>query len=97
MSAHDEGGALPPDFEAAFRRLAQRPEVELVIRPVDAWLLMATLQMALRHPAFPRELGEQVTRIATRLQTLVSELEPGLAAYAQAGWDPSQDVPRTHT
>lgn len=84
---------LPPDFVAAMIHLAGHERIELMILPQDAFFLMSALQLALRHPDFPRRLRVEVERIAHRLVDLISELEPELRLYAEAGFDPSQDVP----
>lgn len=84
---------LPPAFVAAMERLVKHPRVELMILPADAFYLMSALQLALRHPQFPVNVRRPVDRIAHRLVDLLAELEPELRPYAEAGFDPSQDVP----
>jgi len=86
---------LPPDFVAAMIRLASHDRIELMIETQDAFFMMAALQLALRHPTFPSRLRVHVDRIAHRLVDLISELEPELRFYAEAGFDRSQDVPST--
>lgn len=84
---------LPPGFVAAFTRLVSGPPVELVIRPGGAWVLLASMQLALRHPQYPPSLRAEAERLAQRLVELIAQLEPELRPYAEAGFDPSQDVP----
>lgn len=88
------GTDLPPAFVAGMIGLARHPRIELMIEPQDAFYLMSALQLALRHPAFPTALRVKVDRIAHRLVDLVAELEPELRPFCEAGFDPSQDVPR---
>lgn len=84
---------LPPELFAALMRLMHAPRVELMIKPMDAWMMLASLQLVLRHPGYPPNMRHDIMRITRRLIDLLSELEPDLRPYAEAGFDPSQDVP----
>jgi len=86
----------PPEFFAAISRLVTQPHIELMIRPADAWYLMTALQLAIRHPAMPENIGGEIERISRRLVDLIADLEPALRPYAEAGFDRSWDVPVSH-
>lgn len=85
-----------PDLEAAFVRefaaLAARVDrFTLSIRPVDAWILLSQLQLALRHPQNTGPSAEAARQIARRLQSIVAP-HGALAAVAERGWNPDYDV-----
>ena len=79
------------DFE---QHLATAPPVEGLIQPGRAWLVMAALQLALRHPEFPDSMRGPVEAFARQLQAIVS-VTPTLTALAEQGWHAEYDQPRT--
>ncbi len=87
---------IDPTLDAAFVRefgeLAARVErFTLSIRPVDAWILLSQLQLALRHPENTGPTAEAASSIARRLQSIVAP-HGALAAVAERGWNPDYDV-----
>jgi hypothetical protein len=84
---------LPAEVVAALERLSLVPHLELRLLPVDAFLLVTTLQRALRHPQFPPGMRHQVVQLAEQLEHLVAAQEPMLGQYLAAGWDPTKDPP----
>jgi hypothetical protein len=57
-----------------------------------AFQILAALQLATRHPAFPPHTLETVRDFALVLQEQISVTE-NLGLLAAAGWDPQRDVP----
>lgn len=88
----DTDDDVPADFVEAIGRLSNAPRLSLEIRPVDAWIMMGALQLALRHPAPSLTMRIEIERLARRLAALIEAYEPALARYAEAGFDPEQDV-----
>lgn len=54
--------------------------------------VLATIQLACRHPNFTGPTRAVVEGLAQAIQGIVS-LTPNLARVAAAGWDPAADVP----
>ena len=87
---------LTQDMIDAFTRLHRAGRIELAIKPLDAWFVFCSLQLALRHPHYPAAMRGQVERLTRRLQGILTEIAPGLAELAEAGWNPALDVPYGH-
>jgi len=89
-----DDAAIERQFQDEFRALAARVDrFTLSIRPVDAWILLSQLQLALRHPKNTGPSSEAAKQIARRLQSIVAP-HGALAAVAERGWDASYDVPQ---
>lgn len=92
MTADDT--ALEAEFIHEFSILAARVDrFTLSIRPVDAWVLLSQLQLALRHTQNTGPSAEIARTFARRLQSLVAP-HGALAIVAERGWDAGYDVPR---
>jgi hypothetical protein len=85
---------LEAQFTAEFIALAERTErISIEIRPLDAWILLCQLQLALRHPENSGPSADKARQIARRLQSLVAPTG-ALKIVAERGWDTYFDVPR---
>ncbi len=74
---------------AALKRL---PPVVMELDPGRALQLIATLQLACRHPRFSGETRAFADALAHGLMDYLS-ITPNIAAFVEAGWDPAHDVP----
>jgi hypothetical protein len=85
---------LPQNDEEALELVMPLAEetVRMQLPGVEAFQLLSTLQLALRHPDFPEALAGQMTILGRALQERIS-LTPGLAALAEKGWHQEHDVP----
>jgi len=78
---------IPEDFVRDFKALFEDPQpIELELSKYQAWCLMATIQLAFKHP----QVAESSTMraavmIARGLQEIVSQT-PALARVAERGW-----------
>jgi hypothetical protein len=73
--------------------LASMPEIELHLDAFAAFELLATIQLACRHPSFETSRTlQRVVQLAKALQAHLSRT-PNLAALCEAGWKPDFDVP----
>lgn len=82
---------LERQFSAEFQALASRTEAFcLVISPLEAWIILSQLQLALRHSENTGESALKARAIARELQAFVA---PGgaLAIVARRGWDSRYD------
>lgn len=87
----DEAAELAAAFKADFRALADDPQpVHLELSKVNAWILAAQLQLALRHPKNTGPTALIGRQIVQRIHVAVATT-PALAAVAAKGWDPAQD------
>lgn len=75
------------------RLTADRTPVVLELSRAEAWILMSTLQLALRHPRV-REMvvSEAIRALAERLVDAVPNT-PTLQRLAAAGWEEQSDAP----
>jgi hypothetical protein len=77
---------LEAQFVAEFAALTDRTEVlSLQISPLDAWILLSQIQLALRHPQNTGPSAGRARRIASELQGLVAT-SGALAIVARRGW-----------
>lgn len=79
-------------FEQEFSDLiAQRQAIELRISPLEAWCVMAQIQLALRHPNNTGIARMYAEIVARQLQSAIA-ITPALAQIAEMGWCPTFDV-----
>jgi hypothetical protein len=80
---------LAAQFEDELLALVQeKPYVELMIRPQDAWIMLSFLQLALRHPeAVQHDSSIHARRIAMRLQELIAPPGSIMEEIANRGWN----------
>lgn len=88
---------LSPDDEArsleALRHHARHP-VELQITLQSLMVLIGALNLASRHPQFPRTTRRVLDAFLDQVHTQVTALDPLLGNVVQLGRDPASDVPR---
>ena len=88
---HLEPDEPDPQFVSDYTRyIVHGPRVYLDLSGLHAWMLMAGLQLLLRHPNLPESIRDTLAQVARLLQRDVSRT-PELARIAQAGWDPEND------
>lgn len=80
------------DFSADFRSLRERPDIRIALPATAAWVVMAQLQLALRHPDNGGETAAIARRFARELQRAVA-ITPALHAVAEQGWGPEEEGP----
>lgn len=84
---------LQDKFKAEFDELCRRQEmVTLQLTTLEAWVVLAQLQLALRHPKNTGGSSVIAHKIADRLQKIVAS-DGALAEVAELGWRPEHDVP----
>ena len=87
------GDLIEEMFRHEFADLLERHEgIVLELSEAGGWFLLATLQLALRHPQFPATLSGVVRGIAEELQRGVATT-PALAEVARRGWLAEYDEP----
>lgn len=77
---------------ALLERHARHP-VHLEMDVLTGHVLIGALQLALRHPAFPRESREIVQGFIRGFQARVASLDGDLAVLIEMGNQPHRDVP----
>lgn len=58
-----------------------------------AFAVVATVQLASRHPGFGSAMRRIVERLARLLQAEIASAEPSLAELLEEGWNPAADIP----
>ena len=66
--------------------------VNITLTKFQAWVLMAQLQLALRHPDNVGPSAEIAQSLALRLQTAVTSGSEVLHEVAERGWNPEHDI-----
>lgn len=85
---------LYEQFSIEFMRLAENTTpILLSLRPLEAWIILSHLQLALRHPENVGESARVARRIAEQLQAFVAP-SGALREVARRGWDAAYDAPR---
>jgi hypothetical protein len=57
---------------------------------LDAWCVLATIQLACRHPEFTGSTRQIAEGVARRMQASLT-LSPALQDLAERGWNPEYD------
>jgi hypothetical protein len=84
-----------PAFEAYLEAMAQHQHVTVAME-VDLLtftMLVASVQLALRHPAYPPSLRERIEPWLTEKLARLHALSPDIAAALEAGMDAANDLP----
>ena len=63
------------------------------LKPSECWMLLATLQLALRHPAVgPSTVGAFALSFARELEQRLCHNRPAMAEIARRGWHDEQET-----
>ena len=92
MSKKSISPELRTQFTLDFGQLLEKKVIELKLSPLDAWVAVSHIQLALRHP---KNLGPSSTiarSVAERLIAAVATT-PALREIANLGFDADYDVP----
>jgi hypothetical protein len=81
-----------PDPKAMANEIRRLPDLDLRLTPSEAFVLLAQLQLALRHPGNTGVSSDVAREIAKKLQAHLQG--PVLEYVAELGWNPDFDVPR---
>ncbi len=79
-------------MRAVLERHARHP-VHLEIDVITGCVLISALQLAMRHPAFPRASRDIVHAFIRQWQAQVAALDGDLAVLVEMGNQPHRDVP----
>lgn len=77
--------ALIANFGAELKALGEQGEIEVRMTPLDLWMVLCALQLALRHPKYPETSAKIVDGIARQIQDRVASTG-ALAEMARRGW-----------
>lgn len=79
------------------RKLAESTDlIEFATTPFRAYVIVANLQLALRHPENTGESAEQAREIAENLIAAITHFVPEAAESLEQGWAESYDVTRDY-
>ena len=79
-------------IEAALASSLMRSDVIACLKPELAIAVLATIQLASRHPAFPHtQTTQNAEGFARALQALLTHRDPDLGPLLEAGWSAALD------
>jgi hypothetical protein len=64
----------------------------LTLKPSEAWYLLASLQLVLRHTGFDGEIRAYIDGLAHNIESRLCKGRPAMAAVAAMGWQAEYDV-----
>ena len=83
--------AMEQDFTQEMKELMKSNiQVHLVLSAPEAWIILAQLQLALRHPLNNGASSDVAHRVVEEIASKVA-CSPRLRAIYEAGWDPDCD------
>lgn len=77
-------------FHYEFNALKDKPLVPILISPLDIWIILSQMQLALRHPENKGASSKMARDIARQLQEIVAP-EGALKQVAEMGWQEEFD------
>jgi len=78
-------------FLAAMVARSKEGQVQFVTSPMRAWIMLSTMQLALRHPEFPASVRPVAEGIARNMQLAIAPKGSPLWQLAEQGWDAAFD------
>jgi hypothetical protein len=81
-----------PDFKAMSQVMKEAGPITLELDPIYLFVLVGTVQLALRHPGNRGQSSEMAREAAIAFQQRLGELDPTIAAALEQGWHPEFDV-----
>ena len=85
---------LGPQFQAELSDLYTSGKIITIdLEPLQAFYLLASLQLALRHPGYTGPSADTVKDIAAELESeLCTDERPAMKEVARRGWIPRHDA-----
>jgi hypothetical protein len=77
-------------FTTEFAQLKDKPDILVSLSPIQIWVIMGNMQLALRHPDNKGGTSDMAREIALEFQALVAS-EGALKEVAEMGWLPEYD------
>ncbi len=82
----EEERELMTQFVKEFKELCdETSEIAVFMQPIQLWSVLSAIQLAMRHPKFPRNTREIVEPVARQIQACVAH-GGALAVIAERGW-----------
>lgn len=81
-------------FNAMFAKLANLSIASFELGPIDGFLIVSYLQIALRHPQAGNSTAKRVTQIGRIIQNALASKVPEVGEFLERGWTKEHDVPR---
>ena len=78
----------------ALEKLSEEPPIHLEISALDAFYLVAQLQLVLRHPANRGPAAATMRNWTKQVQEQIAPVGSELHNLMELGWDASNDVPQ---
>lgn len=81
-----------PDFKAIAAVLEKTEPITLEIEPIFLFVLVGTVQLALRYPGNRGASADIARKAAIAFQQALGEIDPAIAQALEQGWHPEFDV-----
>lgn len=86
---------LPDDFKRAWDEFVDQPDLILTVPPIDVFIVIAAVQLAVRHPQFSNVLKERLRQRLYVWERQAGLVTPAIFRWLEKGWDPRYDVSGT--
>ena len=83
-----------PDFKTLSQAMQASGPITLEVDPIYLFVLVGTVQLALRHPGNHGQSAEMAKEAAIAFQQKLGEIDPEIAVALEKGWHPEFDVTR---
>lgn len=80
------------DFKTLSHVMEAAGLVTLELEPIYLFILVGTIQLALRHPEYRGQSADLAREAAIAFQQRLGEIDPAIAAALEQGWHPEFDV-----
>ncbi len=81
-----------PDLKALTQAMQASGPIMIEVDPIYLFVLVGTVQLALRHPGNRGHSADLAREAATAFQQRLGEIDPAIAIALEQGWHPEFDV-----
>lgn len=78
--------------EITAKVMSDKTPLQVDIDIMSAWLLVSSLQLAVKHPGLSNPMKTMLTRIARTFQARIAEHHPEADELLNMGWNEAYDV-----
>jgi hypothetical protein len=79
-------------FNSMYAKLANVPNASLQLGPIDGFVIVSYLQIALRHPQAGGSMAKRVKQIGRIIQDALASQVPEAGEFLEKGWSPEYHV-----
>lgn len=83
---------LPDDFKRAWDEFTSQPDLLLTVPAMDLFIVIAAVQLAVRHPQFSPVLKRKLRERLYVWERQAGLVTPSIFRWLEKGWNPLYDV-----